>query len=106
MADELKRSGAKERYVWTAADRNLYILQNGALFKVERLIKAIEAGDIVWNAMPYTLESETMNRELFETIMSLSNQLDDPLEKLPRCQDDRCAGAYQKYCSTACQSRG
>lgn len=82
VADELKRSGAKERYVWTTGSWLIYtFLQNAPKPQVERLIKAIEAGDIVWNAMPYTLESETMNRELFETIMSLSNQLDDRFGK-------------------------
>lgn len=38
--------------------------------------KAIARGDIVWNGVPYTVESESMNLDLFETCLSLTRKLD------------------------------
>lgn len=77
VADELKNSGAKERYIWTTGSWLIYtFLDQATKPQADRLIKAIEAGDIVWNAMPYTIESESMNRPMFENIMLLTNELD------------------------------
>lgn len=43
---------------------------------VKRLERAIRRGDIVWNGVPYTVESEAMNRALFEGGLALSARLD------------------------------
>ena len=37
---------------------------------------AIRCGDIVWNAVPYTVESETMTQDLLKTTLLLSRKLD------------------------------
>ncbi|WP_216629180.1 DUF5054 domain-containing protein [Sphingobacterium lumbrici] len=82
VAEELRSSGAKERYVWTTGSWLIqsYLDQATAENK-EKLKAAIQRGDIVWNAIPYTVESESMNKTLFKTILQLSKRLDKQFGK-------------------------
>ncbi len=77
VMEELKTSRAEERYVWTTGSWLIWrYLQSASPETVVELETAIGRGDIVWNGMPYTVESEMMSRELFETCLQLSQQLD------------------------------
>lgn len=77
VARQLRESGAKERYVWTTGSWLISAyLEQASPEAVKKLEQAIERGDIVWNGVPYTVESESMTKEMFATILNLSKQLD------------------------------
>lgn len=77
VSEKLQKDGAGERYVWTTGSWLIWkYLHLASPKEVERLEAAIRRGDIVWNAVPYTVESESMNRDLFETCLLISNKLD------------------------------
>jgi hypothetical protein len=82
VIDELRTGGAEERYVWTTGSWLIWqYLQTASPEAVAKLEEAIRRGDIVWNGMPYTVESEMMSRDLFETCLQLSQQLDRRFNK-------------------------
>ena len=77
VAERLRADKSGERYVWTTGSWLVWkYLQKATPEEVKRLEKAIKRGDIVWNGVPYTVESESMNLDLFETCLSLSHRLD------------------------------
>lgn len=77
VSEKLEEDKSGERYVWTTGSWLIWkYMQSASAEDVARLDKAIRKGDIVWNAMPYTVESETMTRDLFETNLLLSKRLD------------------------------
>lgn len=77
VAEELKAEGGEARYVWTTGAWlvDAYLRQADPE-AVQRLERAISEGDIVWNAMPYTVESESLNGDMFSAILKLSDRLD------------------------------
>lgn len=77
VSEKLQADGSGERYVWTTGAWLIWkYLHSASPDESRRLEKALRRGDIVWNAVPYTVESETMNRDLFETTLLLSQKLD------------------------------
>lgn len=77
VSERLQAEGKGERYVWTTGSWLVWkYLQTAGPAEKARLEKAIRRGDIVWNAVPYTVESESMNRDLFATTLLLSRKLD------------------------------
>lgn len=77
VAEELKAEGGEARYVWTTGAWLIdAYLRQAEPEAVQRLEKAIREGDIVWNAMPYTVESESLNGDMFSAILKLSDRLD------------------------------
>lgn len=82
VADRLDADGQGERYVWTTGSWLVWkYLQSASPEEVARLEKAIQRGDIVWNGVPYTVESETMNLDLFNTSLLVSHRLDEKYGK-------------------------
>lgn len=76
-AEELRKSGGKERYVWTTGSWLVRtFMEQATPEEIKRLEEAIKRGDIVWNGLPYTIESEVANKELFEAFLNLSKDLD------------------------------
>lgn len=77
LSEKLESEHASERYVWTTGAWLVreYLKQASPEAKA-RFDRAVERGDIVWNAVPYTVESEVMNRDLFETCLLVSRDLD------------------------------
>jgi len=77
ISEQLRSENAAERYVWTTGSWLIWeYLQQATPEAVKKLENAIERNDIVWNGVPYTVESEIMNRTLFETYLKRSQQLD------------------------------
>lgn len=77
LSEKLNAEKAKEKYVWTTGAWLVWkYLHSASPREVKRLEAAIRRGDIVWNAVPYTVESESMNLDLFETSLLLSQKLD------------------------------
>ncbi len=82
VADRLRSEDGEERYVWTTGSWLIWnYLQSAPAPEVRRLEDAIRHGDIVWNGVPYTVESEIMNRDLFETNLLISRRLDERFGK-------------------------
>lgn len=77
VSEKLYAENAKEKYVWTTGSWLIWkYLHTASPEEVKRLEAAIQRGDIVWNSVPYTVESESMNLDLFETSLLLSQKLD------------------------------
>lgn len=82
VSERLRAENASERYVWTTGAWLIWkYLHTASPKDVKRLETAIHRGDIVWNSVPYTVESESMNRDLFETSLLLSHKLDEKYGK-------------------------
>lgn len=82
VANRLKADGSGERYVWTTGSWLVWkYLQTASPDEVARLEKAIRQGDIVWNGVPYTVETETMNTDLLDACLQVSRRLDQKYGK-------------------------
>ena len=82
VSERLRADGFGDRYVWTTGSWLIWkYLRTASPEAVKQLEEAIGRGDIVWNSVPYTVESETMTRELFETCLLLSKRLDKKYNK-------------------------
>ncbi len=77
LSEKLAAEQTPERYVWTTGAWLVWkYLQTASEADRLRLEAAIRRGDIVWNGVPYTVETESMSRDLFRTTLSLSRRLD------------------------------
>jgi hypothetical protein len=77
VGNQLRAEGNKDRYIWTTGAWLIdAYLKQATPEAVKELEEAIRRGDIVWNGMPYTVESESMSKDMFETILRLSQRLD------------------------------
>lgn len=82
VAEQLRAEHSEERYVWTVGAWLIWkYLEEATAEEVDRLTIAIREGDIVWNGVPYTVESEVMNREMFESSLLLAKKLDERFGK-------------------------
>lgn len=82
VAEELRRSGRTERFVWTTGTWLIYqYLERAASAERARLEAAIHAGDIAWHALPFTTHSELMDPDLFRFGLSLAHELDQRFGK-------------------------
>ncbi|MDR1938604.1 MAG: DUF5054 domain-containing protein [Tannerellaceae bacterium] len=82
VSEQLQAEGSEDRYVWTTGSWLIasYLAQ-ASPEAAHKLEESIRQGDIVWNGVPYTFESESMSKELFETTLRLSRQLDERFGK-------------------------
>ena len=77
LIDRLKSEQAEERYVWTTGSWLVWeYLKQAPPEAVKKFETAISQGDIVWNGVPYTVQSEMMSKDLFVTCLKLSQELD------------------------------
>ena len=82
LSEKLHAENAQEKYVWTTGAWLIWkYLHTASSKEVERMEAAIQRGDIVWNAVPYTFESESMNPDIFETSLLVSQKLDQKYGK-------------------------
>jgi hypothetical protein len=76
-AEDLRREGSVERFVWTTGAWLIYeYLEQADAVGRKRLEKAIEIGDIAWHGLPLTMHSELLDPGLFRFGLSLSAELD------------------------------
>lgn len=81
-AQELSSEGGDARYVWTTGAWLIdTYMKQASPEAVSDLEAAIRRGDIVWNGVPYTVESESMGRDLFREMLGLSASLDSKYGK-------------------------
>lgn len=85
-ADELVKSGRKERLVFTTHAYLVYLYLNCPpnmgihcpnASSVNRFLKAVSEGVIVWHAFPFNSQAEIMDESLFTFGIYLSQYLDD-----------------------------
>ncbi|MCL2879383.1 MAG: DUF5054 domain-containing protein, partial [Treponema sp.] len=76
-AQELRRRGGRERFVWTTGSWLIHtFLKRADEKKRAALSEAIQRGDIAWHACPFTTHTELMDARLFDYGLSLSADLD------------------------------
>ncbi|GAB4536181.1 MAG: hypothetical protein Kow0063_21320 [Anaerolineae bacterium] len=77
VARVLRQRGGPERFVWTTGSWLIYTyLEHASSQDRKMLEEAIEAGDIVWHGLPFTMHCELMDASLFRHGLSLSRALD------------------------------
>jgi hypothetical protein len=77
LSRELRAAGGRDRFVWTTGSWIVHeYLERSAPAERRAMEAAIEAGDIAWHALPFTLHSELTDASLFEFGLSLSAGLD------------------------------
>lgn len=82
LSEQLAAEGCGERYVWTTGSWLIWKYLNTASHEnVQRMEAAIRRGDIVWNAVPYTVESEALNEDIYDTMLLLAKKLDQKYGK-------------------------
>ncbi|WP_158751917.1 DUF5054 domain-containing protein [Acidobacterium sp. S8] len=76
IAEEMRQSG-NERYVWTTGSWLLYeYLEQASAEDRKRMEQAIQRGDIAWHALPFTWQTELIDRSMIEGSLGLSQSLD------------------------------
>jgi hypothetical protein len=76
VAEEMRAQG-NDRYVWTTGSWLLYQYleeSNSALRK--RMDEAVRRGDIAWHALPFSWQTEFMDRSMIQGSLALSKSLD------------------------------
>jgi hypothetical protein len=75
-AEQMRLTGSN-RYVWTTGSWLLYeYLEQASPDDRRRMEKAIAEGDIAWHALPFSWQTEMMDRSLISGSLSLSHSLD------------------------------
>ncbi len=76
VAATMRQSG-DDRYVWTTGSWLLYeYLEQLSADPRARVERAIEAGDLAWQAMPFNWQTEMLDRSMIEGALGLSQSLD------------------------------
>lgn len=71
------RQGGEERYVWTTGSWLLYeYLEQASAEERKRMEQAILRGDIAWHALPFTWQTELLNRSAITGAIGFSKSLD------------------------------
>ena len=82
LAETLRNSQGEERYVWTIAAWMIYqYLEQASSTDCRRMENAILSGDIAWHAMPFTWQSEMLDRSLIASALKISAALDQRFGK-------------------------
>lgn len=77
MAETMQSENGENRYIWTTGSWLIYkYLEKASETEAKRLEYAIKKGYIVWNALPYTVESEILSYDMFKELLQASIKLD------------------------------
>jgi hypothetical protein len=75
-AEELRHAGG-DAYVWTTGSWLLYeYLQQASGSQLRTMQQAIERGEIAWHALPFTWQSELLDRSAIQGAVGFSKALD------------------------------
>jgi hypothetical protein len=76
VAEAMRQSGS-DRYVWTTGSWLLYeYLEQAKSEQRQKVEQAVAAGDLAWHALPFTWETELLDRSMIEGALGLSESLD------------------------------
>jgi hypothetical protein len=82
VAETFRGAGGEERYVWTIASWMLYeYLEQASPKERKQMEEAISFGDIAWHALPFTWQSEMLDRSLIASALKISGSLDQRFGK-------------------------
>jgi len=71
------RQAGEDRYVWTTGSWILYeYLEQATSEQRRRAEQAIEAGDLAWHALPFSWETEMLDRSMIVGALGFSQSLD------------------------------
>ncbi|HEY3937316.1 MAG TPA: DUF5054 domain-containing protein [Bryobacteraceae bacterium] len=71
------RAGGSDQYVWTTGSWLLYeYLDQANSVQRKRMEQAVRDGDIAWHALPFSWQTELLDRSLIEGAIGLSKALD------------------------------
>lgn len=77
LSKRLREEEATQRFIWTTGSWLVHeFLERADHSGVRQMEQAIEAGDFVWHAMPFTTHTELMDASMFRFALSLSRTLD------------------------------
>ena len=76
VATAMRQLGT-DRYVWTTGSWLLYeYLEQASSDQRRRVEQAVAAGDLAWHALPFTWQTETLDRSMIEGALGFSQSLD------------------------------
>jgi hypothetical protein len=82
LAETFRNAQGEERYVWTIAPWMLHqYLEQASSEDRKRMENAITSGDIAWQGLPFTWQSEMLDRSLIASAMKISGALDQRFGK-------------------------
>ena len=71
------RAAGGDKYVWATGSWLLYeYLEQASTDQRRRVEQAVAAGDLAWHALPFTWETEAMDRSMIEGALGFSQSLD------------------------------
>ncbi|MEI7731861.1 MAG: DUF5054 domain-containing protein [Verrucomicrobiota bacterium] len=77
LREQIEREHQPDRYVWTTGSWLIYrYLEEASPENRRRMERAILAGDLVWHGLPFSMETELMDRSVFRLGMAFSERLD------------------------------
>lgn len=84
-ATELRERGDEERLCWTTGSWIITEALSDPDRSLRRAVeRAVEAGDLTWHAMPFTVHTELVDRSLLRHGLGLSARLDEWFERRTR----------------------
>ncbi len=82
LSENLRNKHQTDRFVWTTGSWLIYeFLEKADISMRKRMEKAIEAGDIAWHGLPFTLHSELADPSLYDLGFQLSASLDKRFDR-------------------------
>ena len=75
IAAAMRREG-NDRYIWTTGSWLVYRYLERPMARRPQMEQAIAAGDLAWHALPFTWQTELMDRSLIAGGLGLSKSLD------------------------------
>ena len=82
LSEALRRAGGDEQYVWTIGAWMIYeYLEQASPADRKKMEDAIASGGIAWHGMPFTWQSEMLDRSLIGTALKISATLDQRFGK-------------------------
>ena len=76
------RGEGKDRYIWTTGSWLIYeYLEKAAAPERQKMEQAIRAGDIAWHAIPFSWQTELMDRSLISGGLGFARSLDQRFQR-------------------------
>lgn len=76
LTEDLRNRGS-DRYIWTTGSWLIYqYLEKAGPSERQRMERAIRSGDIAWHALPFSFETELMDRSMIAGALGFSQSLD------------------------------
>jgi hypothetical protein len=82
LAKDSRLENHKQRFIWSTGAWLIYeYLERSGPENRKKMEQAIEAGDVVWHGLPFTMHSELMSSSMLQAGMRLAKVLDERFGK-------------------------